>query len=133
MIEIKSLTFADFGKDVVIQREGREKIFGKIAAFSYDSIYVNLPSGTQRLCEPKDLYWPTFDDLVKPEHLTINLYAYTSEDNNYEKGEEIGLSGEALSLFRHSHEHKMTYKVNPETGQTELIAVDGRELAAAKN
>ena len=60
---------------------------------------------------------------------TVDLYLHSGKESNYEAGERIGLSEEALGLFMHAgSEHRMTYEVDPRTGAVKLIAVDGREL-----
>lgn len=59
---------------------------------------------------------------------TVDIYVHGSREAGYDKGEKLGLEGEALRLFSFvGYEHKMTYSVK-ETGECELVAVDGRRL-----
>ncbi len=59
---------------------------------------------------------------------SVDLYLHSNKETNWEKGMNIGLSQEALSLFLYAgYEHKMTYQVQ-ENGEAKLISVDGREL-----
>ena len=57
----------------------------------------------------------------------VTLYAHCSEDTNWEKGEALGLRGEALSLFIHFEEITLDVEV-AEDGMVTILACDGRAL-----
>jgi len=57
--------------------------------------------------------------------ITANVYVHSSKESNYDLGETLGLTGEALENFMYTaHEVKLTYEVNPESGATRFIAVN---------
>ena len=57
------------------------------------------------------------------------LWLHASKDSNYERGEELGLSEEAIALFRHAcTEVKVEVEVEEETGVAEIIAVNDHTL-----
>ena len=60
---------------------------------------------------------------------TINMYLHSCKESNSDLGEEIGLSGEALSNFRHAlSEVEFEVEVDTETGYADIIRVDGKYL-----
>ena len=61
--------------------------------------------------------------------LEITLYAHISREDACDAAVKAGLTGEALRLASYlGTEHKMEYRVNPETGDGILVAVDGHPL-----
>lgn len=64
--------------------------------------------------------------------MKTTVYVHASEDNMWDHGEALGLTGEALSLFRHACcEVALELEVDPETGEATIISVDGRALDIA--
>lgn len=60
---------------------------------------------------------------------TVEVYVHGSRESNLNKGLEIGLTGEALSLFSHAtDEVKLTLEVDMDTGLAKTVAVDGVPL-----
>lgn len=58
------------------------------------------------------------------------MYLHASADWNYAAGERIGLTGGALIEFRRALSSvEVQVEVNPDTGETTILAVDGRKLA----
>ena len=66
-------------------------------------------------------------DIPWPKRLT--LYAHCSTETNWEKGEGLGLTGEALSLFAHFEEIALDVEV-AQDGTVTALACDGRGMAA---
>ena len=64
-------------------------------------------------------------DAPWPRHLT--LYAHCSQETNWEKGETLGLTGEALSLFMHFEEIALEVEV-AEDGMVTVLACDGKPV-----
>ena len=62
-------------------------------------------------------------DIPWPKRLT--LYAHCSTETNWEKGEGLGLTGEALQLFVHFEEIALEVEV-AEDGTVTIQACDGR-------
>ena len=61
------------------------------------------------------------------------MYLQGSKESNYEVGAELGLSERALKKFLYAlYEVEFDVEVNTDTGETTIIAVDGRGLAGAK-
>ena len=60
-----------------------------------------------------------------PKRLT--LYAYCSKETNGNKGESLGLTGEALQLFVHFEEVPLNVEVG-EDGAVTILACDGRAV-----
>ena len=54
----------------------------------------------------------------------LMLYAYCSKDTNWEEGEKLGLTGEALSLFAHFEEIALEVEVAAD-GEVTVLACDG--------
>lgn len=64
---------------------------------------------------------------------TVDIYASADQDSNWNLGEKLGLTGEALSLFSFSGcEVKLTMELDAETGSTTIVAVDGRAVEPKK-
>jgi hypothetical protein len=60
--------------------------------------------------------------------MRVNLWLGSDKGSSWNRGEELGFSGEALVRFKFlGYEHKMTYEVD-ENGEGVLVAVDDREL-----
>lgn len=54
----------------------------------------------------------------------IKIVLHSDKDSNFEKGEEIGLTGEALSKFSYAlYEVEFEVEVDMETGETSVISV----------
>jgi hypothetical protein len=65
--------------------------------------------------------------------MIITLYLHANKESAWEEAERAGLTGEALNLARFlGYEHKMEYEVDQQTGEGELVRVDGRQVLAAK-
>ena len=61
--------------------------------------------------------------------MKTTVYLHGSKDTMWELGEKLGLSEEAVQKFKWACcEVKIELEVNPETGDAEIVAVDGREL-----
>lgn len=61
--------------------------------------------------------------------MNVNVYLHNSKENMWETGETLGLTGEALRLFIYACvEVKITLRVDEQTGEAKIIAVDGREV-----
>ena len=60
-----------------------------------------------------------------PRRLT--LYAHCSKETNWEKGETLGLTGEAIQLFVHFEEIALDVEV-AEDGMVTILACDGRPV-----
>ena len=67
----------------------------------------------------------THVDTPWPRRLT--LYAHCSAETNWEKGEALGLTGEALSLFMHFEEIALDVEV-AEDGTVTILACDGKPV-----
>jgi len=60
---------------------------------------------------------------------TTKMYLHGDRDSAFEKGEMLGLEGEALSMFSHAlTEVEFDVEVDMGTGEAKIIKVDGREL-----
>ena len=64
-------------------------------------------------------------DTTWPKRLT--LYAHCSTETNWEKGEGLGLTGEALQLFVHFEEIELEVEV-AQDGTVTVLACDGRKV-----
>ena len=65
--------------------------------------------------------------------MRTSIYLHNSKDSNWEKGTELGLSGDALKRFVYAClEVELEVEVDPQTGGAEIISVDGRELKEPK-
>lgn len=66
--------------------------------------------------------------------IEFSVYAGMSKEAMWDKGEELGLTGEALSLFRHGFcEVKLTGIVDITTGEVRLTGAEyGKQLLEAK-
>jgi len=59
----------------------------------------------------------------------ITMYLHSSKEDNLSLGEELGLSEEALDMFKHAlYEVEFDVELNTETGEVEILAVDGNDL-----
>ena len=57
------------------------------------------------------------------------LYLYSEKEDMVEEGEELGLTGDALDMFRHTlAEVKFDVETDTETGESFAIAVNGIKL-----
>lgn len=63
----------------------------------------------------------------------VEIYVHGSRDSNWEQGEKLGLTGEALRMFSFFCEVKLSLSVNMETGEAKIIAVDDRPLQPEAN
>lgn len=62
-------------------------------------------------------------------HVFTKIYLHGSCEENYQKGEELGLIGDALSKFRYAlYEVEFELKVDVKTGEYKILRVNGREL-----
>jgi hypothetical protein len=61
--------------------------------------------------------------------MRTDVFLHGEKESMWIKGEELGLTGEALRNFsRACYEVKLTLEVNADTGDADIIAVDDREL-----
>lgn len=61
--------------------------------------------------------------------IQTDIYVHSSRDLMYEKGEKLGLTGEALRLFSYvGCEVKLTINVDEKTGDAVIVAVEGRKF-----
>jgi len=66
--------------------------------------------------------------------MQTKVYVHGSKESMREHGREIGLTGEALNMFAYTgYEVELTVDVNEQTGESVIVAVDGRRVAALKN
>ncbi len=66
--------------------------------------------------------------------MIITTWLHAIKESNYEAGKQAGLSEEALQMFIYANTEVMiTNRVDPNTGESEIIAVDGRLLAEKKD
>lgn len=61
--------------------------------------------------------------------MRTTVYIHGSKEYMYDKGQELGLTGEALKNFMYTcYEVEIELEVNMETGDSKIISVDGKEL-----
>jgi hypothetical protein len=61
--------------------------------------------------------------------MIIEVYLHSSKDHMWDIGERIGLTGDALMMFRHAcTEVRLELDVD-ENGNAEIVRVDGRAVA----
>lgn len=62
--------------------------------------------------------------------MRIKTYVHSDKETNYEVGKEAGLTGEALKNFSYAgYELELEFDVDPNTGESLLLSVDGTYLA----
>jgi hypothetical protein len=62
--------------------------------------------------------------------MTATIYLHGSKEENLEIGTELGLTGEALDMFKYAaYEVKLTLDVNVKTGEATITHVDDRAVA----
>lgn len=62
---------------------------------------------------------------------TIDVYVHGGDEQMYDHGRGLGLTGEALSMFCHAcDEIKVTLEVDEATGLAKIVKVDGRTVSA---
>lgn len=67
------------------------------------------------------------------EKIKTTIYLHADKESNYEQGEELGLTGEALNYFMYAcYEVGIDVEVDKETGETIIVGVDGRTLTEEK-
>ena len=61
--------------------------------------------------------------------IKTDIYVHSSRDSMWEKGEQLGLTGEALKLFSFvGCEVKLTIEVDEKTGDAVIVAADDKPL-----
>ena len=61
--------------------------------------------------------------------MVTKVYLHGDKEYMYDKGVELGLSGEALRTFSYScYEVEVTLNVNEKTGYAEIFQVNGRNV-----
>lgn len=66
--------------------------------------------------------------------MITKAWARTCSDSMWELGEKLGLSPDAIRMFRHAGcEVELTLDVDEKTGVAKIIAVDGRALEMDKS
>jgi hypothetical protein len=64
------------------------------------------------------------------EFVQAKMYFTREKEENNHLAERMGLEGEALDYFKYAFsEVECEIKVNTETGEAELLKVDGKELS----
>lgn len=59
----------------------------------------------------------------------VKMYVEGSKEYCWEKGEELGLTGEALRMFRHAlTEFEVVLEVDMETGESKPIKFAGKDV-----
>jgi hypothetical protein len=62
--------------------------------------------------------------------ITTSIWLHSEKQSNREDGEKLGLTGEALDNFMYAcYEVELTVEVDEETGESKIIACDGKKLA----
>lgn len=62
---------------------------------------------------------------------TAVVYLHANKEGMWELGEQLGLTGEALQMFRHAcTEVKVELSVDETTGEATIVKVDDRFIAA---
>lgn len=71
---------------------------------------------------------------MEREDMRVITHTHATKEGMYEKGEELGLAGEALDNFMYAlHEVEFELEVDELTGEYEIISVDGKELIRSFN
>ena len=61
--------------------------------------------------------------------MKLDIYVHANRETSWDRAIQVGLTGEAARKASFlGYEHKLTYEVDPETGDGTLIAVDDREI-----
>lgn len=61
--------------------------------------------------------------------IIVEIYVHAGKENAYSASEAAGLTGEALNKAAYlGYEHKLSFEVDPKTGDGKLVAVDDRKL-----
>lgn len=61
--------------------------------------------------------------------MKTTIYLHADRDSLWEKGERLGLAGEALRMFSFTAcEVEVGIDVNMETGESTIVTLDGRVL-----
>lgn len=61
--------------------------------------------------------------------IRTDIFVHTSKESNFELGERLGLTGEALQNFKYAcYEVKLSVDVDMETGDVEIVEVDDEAL-----
>lgn len=64
--------------------------------------------------------------------MTATVYVHSDKESNYDTGQRLGLTGEALDMFLFACcEVKLTLDVDPDTGLATITHVDDRPVEAA--
>lgn len=64
--------------------------------------------------------------------MRADIYLHASKESNHDKGQELGLTGEALKMFMHACcEVKLTVDVDTATGETSIVAVDDKPIVSS--
>jgi hypothetical protein len=67
--------------------------------------------------------------IEKKDKEIVTMYLHRDKESNYDIGEEIGLSEEALKKFAYAlSEVEFNVEVDMKTGNSKIIDVDGRKL-----
>jgi len=73
--------------------------------------------------------WNVRRKIERANPIRTDVYVHADKDTMWELGEKLGLSEEALMMFRHAaSEVKLTIEVDEQTGESTIIACDGKEL-----
>lgn len=60
---------------------------------------------------------------------TVEVYIHGNKERMWETGEQLGLKGEALSMFSHAcDEFELELEVNEVTGEAKVTKIDGRKV-----
>jgi hypothetical protein len=65
----------------------------------------------------------------KTDFSTIKMYLHSDKESNYQKGSDLGLTGDVLRNFTYAlYEVTFDVEVNRKTGEVKIISVDGHKL-----
>lgn len=72
------------------------------------------------------------ESFVKGAAMKHKMYLHSSKESNYGHGLELGLSGVALDNFKFAlYEVELDVETDEKTGETTILAVNGRTLEPA--
>jgi hypothetical protein len=61
--------------------------------------------------------------------MLVKVYVHSSKESTYDQGVKIGLSGEALEMFKYTaYEVELLVDVNEDTGESTIVAVNGHPV-----
>lgn len=65
--------------------------------------------------------------------MIVSIYLHSSKDEMWAFAEKLGMEGDAVQMFRYlGSEEKLTYEVDPATGEGRVIGVNGFKVTNEK-